>query len=142
MKRMHVHIRVENLQPSIDFYTRLLGAAPLVVKDDYAKWSCDEPSLNLAISDRGVRQGSADTGIAHLGIEMSNAADVARTSGVLESRDVWVEGETTCCYAQSEKSWAEDPQNVQWEIFHTHGDSEEWGNEAPAARLPQQACCS
>jgi catechol 2,3-dioxygenase-like lactoylglutathione lyase family enzyme len=141
MQRIHVHIRVENLQPSIEFYTKLLGAAPVVVKKDYAKWSSETPALNLAISNRGVAQGVVDSGIAHLGIEMDDVSDVATTTRALDSGDVWEEGETTCCYAQSEKSWAEDPQGVRWEIFHTHGESQEWGNEKPAESLSQVRCC-
>ena len=29
------------------------------------------------------------------------------------------EGETTCCYARSEKHWVTDPQGIAWEHFHT-----------------------
>ncbi|HXD36832.1 MAG TPA: glyoxalase/bleomycin resistance/dioxygenase family protein, partial [Rhodanobacter sp.] len=27
------------------------------------------------------------------------------------------------CYAHSDKFWAEDPQGVRWESFHTHGEA-------------------
>ncbi len=141
MQRIHVHIRVENLQSSIAFYTKLLGSEPVVVKDDYAKWSSDDPALNLAISDRGVRQGIFDTGIGHLGIEMDKTSDVVSLTSALDSSDVWVEGETTCCYAKSQKSWAQDPQGVKWEIFHTHGESNDWGGEPPVDQS-QQSCCA
>jgi predicted enzyme related to lactoylglutathione lyase len=43
MKRMHVHVSVENLSRSIGFYSTLFGAAPTVVKPDYAKWMLDDP---------------------------------------------------------------------------------------------------
>jgi hypothetical protein len=29
------------------------------------------------------------------------------------------EGQTTCCYARSEKHWVTDPQGIAWEHFHT-----------------------
>jgi lactoylglutathione lyase len=29
------------------------------------------------------------------------------------------EGETTCCYARSEKHWVTDPQGIAWEHFRT-----------------------
>ena len=32
------------------------------------------------------------------------------------------EGQTTCCYARSEKHWVTDPQGVAWEQFHTLAD--------------------
>jgi hypothetical protein len=53
MKRMHVHVAVENLGQSIDFYSALFDAEPAVVKPDYAKWMLDDPRVNFAISTRG-----------------------------------------------------------------------------------------
>lgn len=37
MKRLHVHIGVTDLDQSVGFYSTLFGAAPTVVKPDYAK---------------------------------------------------------------------------------------------------------
>jgi predicted enzyme related to lactoylglutathione lyase len=38
MKRMHVHICVDDLQTAIGFYSTLFAADPSVLKADYAKW--------------------------------------------------------------------------------------------------------
>ena len=57
MKRMHVHVSVKNLHGSIDFYSALFAAAPVVVKPDYAKWMLDDPRVNFAISTRGRQVG-------------------------------------------------------------------------------------
>lgn len=138
MKRLHVHIRVDDLNQSIDFYTKLFGHGPVRRKDDYAKWSLSEPALNLAISSRGLAEQGMQAGIAHLGVEMDQSCDVANTTSKLDASDVWVEGETTCCYAHSVKSWARDPAGVEWELFHTSGASEEWGVDAPRPT----ACCA
>jgi hypothetical protein len=56
---------------------------------------------------------------------------------------------TTCCYAHSDKYWAEDPQGVRWETFHTHGEATTYS--APVAQSestksdaccgPQSSCC-
>jgi NAD(P)-dependent dehydrogenase (short-subunit alcohol dehydrogenase family) len=62
MKRFHVHVGVENLDQSIDFYSGLFGAPPTLRKNDYAKWMIEDPRLNFAISERGGR-----VGINHLG---------------------------------------------------------------------------
>jgi hypothetical protein len=43
MKRMHVHVSVQDLPQSIGFYSALFDAEPAVVKPDYAKWMLDEP---------------------------------------------------------------------------------------------------
>src|SRR5690349_1807358 len=47
MKRLHVHIAVDDLNKSIGFYSTLFGAKPSVVKPDYAKWMLEDPKVNL-----------------------------------------------------------------------------------------------
>jgi hypothetical protein len=37
MKRMHVHVAVDDLQQSVGFYSALFAAQPSVIKTDYAK---------------------------------------------------------------------------------------------------------
>ena len=53
MKRLHVHVSVEDIPHSIAFYSALFAAKPSVVKTDYAKWMLDDPRVNFAISTRG-----------------------------------------------------------------------------------------
>jgi hypothetical protein len=38
MKRLHVHVSVEDIPRSVAFYSALFAAKPSVVKTDYAKW--------------------------------------------------------------------------------------------------------
>ena len=54
-------------------------------------------------------------------------------------RPVLDEGQTTCCYAKSEKNWVEDPQGVQWETFLTTGESTIYGGEQAKARAASRA---
>ena len=49
MKRLHVHVSVENLSQSIGFYSALFAARTDVVKPDYAKWILDDPRVYFAI---------------------------------------------------------------------------------------------
>lgn len=51
------------------------------------------------------------------------------------------EGATTCCYAQSEKSWIADPQGIQWETFLTTGQSTTYGGEATQTERVEKSCC-
>ena len=129
MKRLHVHVGVEDLDRSIGFYSTLFGARPTVVKPDYAKWMLDDPRVNFAISS------GRDTarGIEHLGIQAEDGAELSEVYGRLKvaGRPVLEEGRTTCCYAQSEKSWVSDPDGVIWETFHTTGEATVYG-ESPA----------
>ncbi|MEX2366318.1 MAG: VOC family protein, partial [Pseudohongiellaceae bacterium] len=98
---MHIHVGVENLHQSIQFYSALFGAEPAKVRDDYAKWMLDDPRINFAVSTR------AKTGLDHLGLQVDEDAELAALRERLESADLSVvnEGETVCCYARSDKSW-------------------------------------
>src|SRR5450755_4340616 len=71
MKRLHVHVAVNDIPQSIGFYSALFAAQPAVIKSDYAKWMLDDPRVNFAISTRG-RQ----VGLDHLGIQVENADEL------------------------------------------------------------------
>lgn len=136
MKRFHVHVRVTDLDTSISFYSTLFGSAPTVRKPDYAKWMLDDPRVNFAISQRG---GAA--GVDHLGLQADEPQELDEIGKRLSAADavVLAEKETTCCYAHSDKYWAEDPQGVRWETFHTHGEATTYS--APAHAQSDAACC-
>jgi len=127
MKRLHLHIGVEDLAESIRFYSTLFAAEPIVRQPDYAKWMLENPRINFAIS-----HGRGAIGIHHLGIQVEDKGELAEGYDRLKTaeRVVIEEGETVCCYAQSEKSWIADPQGVAWETFFTHGDSTVYGTRA------------
>jgi len=140
MKRLHVHVSVKDIGTSIGFYSKLFDAEPTVQKADYAKWMLDDPRVNFAISRRDGKPG-----VQHLGIQVENRAKLAEVYGRLQEADAPVleEGETTCCYAHSEKSWIDDPQGVQWETFLTTGESTVYGTDvvrARAEKLAEAAC--
>src|SRR5580698_6274366 len=142
MKRLHVHMAVENLPRSIDFYSALFAAHPAVVKTDYAKWMLDDPRVNFAISTRG-RQAGLD----HLGIQVENADELQEVCARLNKAggNIVEQGQTTCCYAKSEKSWIDDPAGIAWETFLTTGESTNYGdgtgeNTARVAHEKQSAC--
>lgn len=137
MKRFHVHLHVDNLDQSIAFYSRLFAAEPTRVEADYAKWMLDDPRVNFAISTRGTQAG-----IDHLGFQVDEADELADLKARATSADMALldEGETTCCYARSEKHWVTDPQGIAWEHFHTL-DNIPVFREAPAAPSAS-ACCA
>jgi hypothetical protein len=139
MKRFHVHVNVDQLETSIRFYTTLFGSGPSVVKPDYAKWMLDDPRVNFAISQRGRQPG-----IDHLGMQAEDRAELTAIGQRLQAADAvsLAEKGTTCCYARSDKFWAEDPQGVRWESFHTHGDATTYASTP--AEMPNtegSACC-
>jgi catechol 2,3-dioxygenase-like lactoylglutathione lyase family enzyme len=137
MKRFHVHAHVHDLTASIAFYTRLFAAEPARIETDYAKWMLDDPRINFAISTRGSRPG-----VDHLGIQTDDAAELAELKARGHAADLTLldEGETTCCYARSEKHWVTDPQGIAWEHFHTL-DSIPVFSERPTPAGAENACC-
>ena len=126
-ERFHAHIRVNNLEESIQFYNTLFDTQPTKIKSDYAKWMLDDPKINFAIS---TGEGSAE--IRHLGFQVNSSEELDQTHQQLKKaeRDILQECQTSCCYAVSDKSWIADPQGVRWEVFHTHGDSTVYGNKS------------
>ena len=144
MKRLHIHVSVENLPHSIGFYSALFATEPSVVKTDYAKWMLDDPRVNFAISTRG-----REPGLNHLGIQVENADELQEVYARLHQAggNVIEQGQTTCCYAESEKAWIDDPAGISWETFLTTGESTTYGDGsgervARVAHERQSACCA
>jgi catechol 2,3-dioxygenase-like lactoylglutathione lyase family enzyme len=138
MKRLHVHISVQDVPTSINFYRELFDAEPVVTKDDYAKWMLDDPRVNFAISQR-----SRPAGVDHLGIQVEDRDELAEVYERLKRAQgpVIEQGKTTCCYANSEKSWIADPQGVEWETFLTTSESTVYGTDV-ITPTETKACCA
>ena len=143
MKRLHVHVAVDDLNRSIAFYSWLFATAPSVVKGDYAKWMLEDPRVNFAISERG-----APAGVDHLGIQTETDGELRELAGRLKragetTRDLEA---TTCCYARSNKAWVNDPSGVRWETFFTFDDAITYGEDVTPPELAAEpvaaaACC-
>jgi catechol 2,3-dioxygenase-like lactoylglutathione lyase family enzyme len=142
MKRLHVHVSVDDLDQSRRFYSTLFAAEPTVVKDDYVKWMLDDPRVNFAISTRPGR----GAGISHLGIQAEDEAELAEVYERLSraERPIVEAKNAVCCYAQSDKQWIADPQGVPWETFYTYGESTVYGEGSLAQlkEVSEAACCA
>lgn len=147
MKRLHVHVAVENLDDSIRFYSGMFASAPTIRKEDYAKWMLDDPRVNFAISQRGREKG-----LNHLGIQVEDQAELQEMEARLLSLQspVVSEDKAACCYATSDKYWVEDPSGIAWETFHTLDAIPVYGEDArkaaccvplPAGEKAGEACC-
>lgn len=120
MKRMHVHVGVKNIDEAVSFYSALFGAKPDKHKTDYAKWMLEDPKLNFAISTRSGKEG-----VEHLGIQVDSEQELSEMRKRISKAEIDVveEGETVCCYAESDKSWVQDPAGIAWEAYQTMGDA-------------------
>lgn len=135
MKRFHIHVGVEKFDESIRFYSALFGTEPVKIKADYAKWMLEDPRINFAISTRASK-----IGVDHLGIQVEENHELEEVRERLRTGDLAVfdEGETVCCYANSEKSWVQDPSGIAWEAYRTMDDAQIFSSKVAA---DESACC-
>jgi len=138
MKRLHIHISVKELEQNIAFYSQVFNAEPSVVKQDYAKWSLQDPAVNFAISTRGEK-----VGLDHLGIQTDTDAELSSLRAQLESAGIKgvAQENATCCYARSDKYWVQDPQGIPWESFHSL-ESVPVFSEQELKTSQDSACCA
>jgi hypothetical protein len=146
MKRMHVHVSVDDLGESVRFYSTMFGVEPSVLKPDYAKWMLDDPRVNFAISARGRAAG-----LDHLGIQTESPDELHEIAGRLAAAEqpILEQKNTACCYARGDKAWATDPSGLAWESFFTMGETTVYGEGVslrPSAEAnsvtPAAPCCA
>lgn len=139
MKRMHIHIAVENLDQNIRFYSALFQAEPSVREADYAKWMLDDPRINFAISNRGRKPG-----LDHLGIQVESGEqlDAVEQGLAAAALPVAPQKQAACCYAQSDKYWTVDPQGIAWEAFHSLNAIPMFGEDDVIQLESASTCCS
>ncbi len=138
MKKVHIHISVEDLNKSISFYTAQLDTKPTKVEKDYAQWLLDDPAINFAISTRGYAKG-----VNHLGILYESDETLLQAQERFESASLGgrVERDATCCYKRSNKYWLKDPNGIIWENYHSMEDIELFGKDAKDQEA-EDVCCS
>jgi catechol 2,3-dioxygenase-like lactoylglutathione lyase family enzyme len=138
MKRFHVHVHVDDLARNIAFYSAMCQQAPTRREDDYAKWMLQDPPVNFAISTRGNARG-----VDHLGIQVDSAEELEALKTHARSANMALldEGETSCCYARSDKYWVTDPQGLAWEQFHTLDSIPVYG-ESTQPPADARSCCA
>ena len=94
----------------------IFGIEPSKVRNGYAKFDVQNPPLNLTLNEGTVRERGA---LSHLGIQ------VASTDDVMAVRQRWMDAglltrdemQTNCCYALQDKTWIQDPDGNEWEVF-------------------------
>jgi len=141
VKRLHIHVAVDNLAESIRFYSAMFATEPAVSQADYAKWMLDDPRVNFAISQRGAKAG-----LDHLGIQAESAEELEQLHQRITNAKLphLAQPGSACCYAESDKHWSLDPSGIPWEAFHTLGNIPTYGEhtrETIDGSLPS-ACCT
>ncbi len=134
--KAHVALNVKDVKRSTDFYKKLLGIEPLKVRTGYAKFDVQTPPLNLTLNENEFAERGA---LSHLGIQVSSSSDVQAIkkrwiAAGLPTRD---EMQTNCCYALQDKTWVQDPDGNEWEVFVVLKD-----NLPETTNAGTQACCT
>lgn len=137
MSRLQLALNVDDLERSVEFYSKLFGTEPAKRRAGYANFIVATPPVKLVLLENPGQGGSLN----HLGVEVEDTdavdAEQARLAGLgLATAD---ERASTCCYAQQDKFWVQDtPNGEQWEVYTVLADS-------PTFTSPQdgtQECCT
>jgi catechol 2,3-dioxygenase-like lactoylglutathione lyase family enzyme len=135
MSRVQLALRVSDLEGSVAFYTKLLGAEPAKRRPGYANFAIDEPPLKLVLLEGEPDQ---PTVMDHLGVEVFSTDEVtAAATRLRESGLVTLaEHDTECCYALQDKVWVRGPGNEPWEVYVVKADADQLDKAAGSA------CCT
>jgi catechol 2,3-dioxygenase-like lactoylglutathione lyase family enzyme len=145
MSRVQLALRVADLEASVAFYTKLLGAEPAKLRPGYANFAIAEPPLKLVLL---AGEAGQETALDHLGVEVETGDEVGRATERLRALGLFTEEqhETPCCYAVQDKVWVRGPGREPWEVYVVKADSPTFG-AAPAtccadtAETNTSACC-
>lgn len=97
-----------------------------------------DPRINFAFSTGK----SGEAGIAHLGLQAGTPEALALIGVRLQAADAVTLAEAgATCYARSDKFWAEDPQGVRWESFHTSGEATSYYADPAGVAAERDSCC-
>ena len=137
--RVHISLPVKKLETSIEFYEKLFGQPATKVRNDYANFRLDQPSIHLAlVQAKDLCCSEPAKSHSHFGVELPdretfNAWHDRLESTRLNGRD---EHDIVCCYARAEKVWLTDPDRNEWEIWVRTGEAEQMHSQ------PSECCAA
>ncbi len=143
--RLQLALNVDNLDESIDFYTKMFDTAPLKIKEGYANFAIENPPLKLVLMENPGKGGSLN----HLGVEVETALQVAEAEARIAQTGLETSGidDTLCCYAEKTETWITGPQ-ARWEWYVKTGDSDMGSTVTDEGRIfegvsasTQEPCC-
>ena len=126
--KVHLHMHVSDLAKSREFYEKFLGEDPIKVKPGYVKFLPGWAPVNLALSGGGT---AAEGTLHHVGLQVEAVETVVAHLARVKAAGLPVREEmgVNCCHANQDKFWVQDPDGVEWEVYHLNYDLE--GDEEP-----------
>jgi lactoylglutathione lyase len=146
--KVHMHMSVSDLAKSREFYRKFLGADPVKEKPGYVKFLPAWAPVNLALSEG--RRAGGEGPINHTGVQVDSPALVMEHLARVKAAGLPVREEigVNCCHANQDKFWVEDPDGVEWEVYHLNYDLEDEAEKRPApgaaglTLAKNTSCCS
>lgn len=129
--RLQLALNVENLEESIEFYSKMFDTPPAKIKDGYANFEVAEPPLKLVLMQNPGLGGSLN----HLGVEVERAEQVEAAEARIAGEGLTTTGvdDTQCCYAAKTETWVHGP-DTRWEWYVKTGDTEVGSTMTAAGR--------
>lgn len=139
MARVQLALNVDDLEASIDFYSKLFGTGPAKRREGYANFAVESPPLKLVLVEGHGAPGSLN----HLGVEVGSTAEVQEATQRLSSEglDTATEDEVSCCFAIQDKVWVDAPDGEPWEIYTVLADVEHAPGELRSVEPGDDAMC-
>ncbi|HJZ57354.1 MAG TPA: ArsI/CadI family heavy metal resistance metalloenzyme [Gemmataceae bacterium] len=132
--KFHASLNVSDLARSVEFYTALLGAAPVKLYADYAKFEVDSPPLVLSLKPKRACAGGP---LNHLGLRVVTVEQLRAIQDRLKAVGARMgqQDDVKCCYAHQTKIWVTDPDQTMWEVYVLHDDVPDWGEKDKKLKL-------
>ena len=126
MSRMQLALNVDDLDEAVAFYSKLFDTKPAKLKEGYANFAINEPSLKLVLLENPDKGGT----INHLGVEVESSDRVHEEIARLTGEGLFTDEEigTTCCFATQDKVWVTGPAGERWEVYTVLSDSDTFGS--------------
>ena len=143
---VHLHLAVSDLARSRAFYQAFFGEGPVKERPGYVKFLPAMAPVNLALTARGSALPQGRPLANHLGIQVETPTKVMAHLARLKTTGMRMEEEmgVSCCHANQDKFWVQDPDGVEWEVYHLNYDLEdEVAKPAKGLQMAKgNACCA
>jgi catechol 2,3-dioxygenase-like lactoylglutathione lyase family enzyme len=128
--KVHLHMHVSDLGKSREFYGTFFGSAPVKDRPGYVKFLPEWAPVNLALSAGGHPGAGV---VDHVGVQVDSPATVVAHLARVKAAGLPVREEmgVDCCHANQDKFWVQDPDGVEWEVYHLNYDLEDEAAVAP-----------
>lgn len=140
--RVQLALNVENIDQSIEFYSKMFNTEPYKTKPGYANFEIEQPPMKLVLFERAGEGGTLN----HLGVEVETSDEVEAAEARITGSGLDTTGvdETLCCYAAKTETWVQGPDTKwEWYVKNDDVDSAHFTTaNFDAGAITDDACCA